>query len=235
MNSNKFLYKLKIAMQTTSLNNNTTLRIITAIGLGAIFWTTFFYYPPHVFSILLMTILGIIVTIEWKNIFPVTSFYFWAIMPLYPIAPFLMLIDLNESAQYRILIVYLFAIVFCFDSASYAVGNIYGKHKIIPSISPGKSWQGAWGGYCATTILIIITTDISWYKACLLSLVVCSLAFAGDIFESYLKRSAKIKDSGHLLPGHGGFLDRFDAVMAVAVFFYVWKNSLLAIIIKKMM
>ena len=223
-------------MQTTTIKNNAILRIITGITLGALFFITFFYCPPQIFSVLLSLILATIVTTEWKNIFPVTSVYFWVIMPLYPIAPFLMLIYLNESPMYRILILYLFIMVFTFDSASYVFGKIYGKHKIIPSISPGKSWEGALGGYCIATIILI---TIAWYfhasihclPACMLSAMICIIAFTGDIFESYLKRSAGIKDSGNLLPGHGGFLDRFDAAMAVSVFFFLCKNNLIKLLL----
>lgn len=218
-----------------TIKNNATLRVITAIILGAIFGIIFFYCPPQIFSLLLSLILTTIIIGEWKNIFPVHSLQFWAIMPLYPITPFFILIYLNESPIYRILILYLFIMVFAFDSGSYIVGKTYGKHKIIPSISPGKSWQGAVGGYCiATTILIIMTcyfhASIHWQTACMLSAIICIIAFTGDIFESYLKRSAGIKDSGNLLPGHGGFLDRFDAVMAVAVFFFCYKNNLIALL-----
>ncbi|WP_252120588.1 phosphatidate cytidylyltransferase [Candidatus Chromulinivorax destructor] len=222
-------------MQTTATKNNALLRIITGIVLGAIFCTTFFYCPSQLFSLLLASILTIIVIAEWKNIFPVNSVYFWAILPFYPIAPFCMLIYLNESPTYKILVLYLFILVFTFDSASYLFGKMYGKTKIIPSISPGKSWQGAIGGYCIATLVFIA---ISWNNnkyidlqtACVVSACICIIAFAGDIFESYLKRCAKIKDSSNLLPGHGGFLDRFDAIMAVSVFFFYYKVYLLALL-----
>lgn len=222
-------------MQTTAPKNNALLRIITGMTLGIIFFGTFFYCSSQLFSLLLGTILGIIIVAEWKNIFPVNSLYFWAILPFYPIAPFCMLIYLNESPAYNILVFYIFLLVFTFDSASYVCGKIYGKTKIIPSISPGKSWQGAIGGYCITTVVFIA---ISWNSnkyidlqtACVVSAYICIIAFAGDIFESYLKRCAKIKDSSNLLPGHGGFLDRFDAIMAVSVFFFYYKVYLLALL-----
>jgi len=215
-------------MVTKVIKNNAILRIITAIIIAFLFSTTFFYCDPRIFSLLLIIILGIILTTEWKNIFLPSSLLFWAIMPLYPVTPFLLLIALNESIIYRILIFYIFLIVFTFDSASYIIGNLYGQHKIIPSISPGKTWEGALGGYCITTFMVIFITNYqSLASLCLLNFIICTLAFAGDIFESYLKRLAKIKDSGNLLPGHGGFLDRFDAVIFVSYFFFFYKNNLL--------
>ena len=216
----------------TAIKSNAALRIITAIAIVTLFTTTFFLCPPIIFSLILCAILGIITTIEWKNLFSPSSFLFWAIMPLYPVAPFLLLIALNESPDHRILLFYLFVLVFSFDSASYIFGKLFGKHKIIPSMSPGKSWEGAIGGYCITTIILIAiasnnSSQFSLQNIYLLSAIICSLAFAGDIFESYLKRSAGIKDSGNLLPGHGGFLDRFDAVMFVSFFFFIYKNKLI--------
>lgn len=222
-------------MAIKATNQNAIQRVITAAALGAFFWITFFYCPAYVFSLMLALILQIIIVAEWKNIFPISSILFWTILPFYPIAPFCMLIYLNGSPEYRILLVYLFMIVFSFDSGSYIIGKIYGKHKIIPSISPGKSWQGALGGYCIATIIFIFITSnyqaaINWQTTCLLSAIICTIAFAGDIFESYLKRAAHIKDSSNLLPGHGGFLDRFDAVMAVAVFFFFFKKNLILLL-----
>jgi len=223
-----------MVMEIKKTPKNAILRAITAVVIAAFFWTTFFYCSPYFFSVILGAILGIILVKEWKNIFKVSDPLFWIIMPLYPITPFFLLIYVNESPDYRMLLLYLFIIVSVFDTASYIFGTIWGKHKIIPSISPGKSWQGALGGYCITTLMLCMITmhhNISWHTTCLLSLTICILAFAGDIFESYLKRSAGIKDSGNLLPGHGGFLDRFDAIMFVSFFFFAYKNFLITVFI----
>ncbi len=225
----------KTIMVTEAIKNNAGLRIMTAIAITILFTSTFFHCPPPIFSFLLGTILAIIITVEWKNLFSPSSIWFWIIMPLYPVTPFCMLIALNESPVHRNLLFYLFMLVFSFDSASYIFGKLLGKHKIIPSISPGKSWEGALGGYCITTLILIMIvlkneSQISLQDLGLLSAIICLLALSGDIFESYLKRSAGIKDSGNLLPGHGGFLDRFDAVMFVSVFFFCYRNSLIAIL-----
>jgi len=227
------LLNLKITMLTKVIKSNAFLRIITACIITLLFVSIFFYYPPRAFSLLLSVILSIIVTIEWKRIFPKSSFLCWSLLPFYPIIPFLLLILLNESPTYRILLLYLFLIVFSFDSGSYITGKIYGKHKIIPSISPGKTWEGFFGGYIITTCIIFIITknNISLPYSCLLNLMICTLAFIGDIFESYLKRLANIKDSGYLLPGHGGFLDRFDGIIFVSYFFYFYKDNLITFLL----
>ncbi len=215
------------------ISHNSQLRAITAIFLIAGLWTLFFYLPPIFFSIVIL-IAMLFMLIELKNILGL-SLQFFLLAPLYPIIPCMILIYFNQSPEYKILLYYLFILVFTFDSASYLAGKTYGKFwtttKIVPKISPGKSWEGACGGYLITTCLLLMMfaaqeKKIVTLQICLLSAIICIIAFAGDIFESYLKRSANIKDSGTILPGHGGLLDRFDAILFVSYFFFIFKDSL---------
>ncbi|MBV8660566.1 MAG: phosphatidate cytidylyltransferase [Candidatus Dependentiae bacterium] len=215
------------------MSENSIARAITAIMIVAILSFLFFYCPPIIFSIVLFFMMCIMI-IELKNMMPL-SIKFFTLVPLYPILPCIILIYFNQSPQYKILLYYLFLIVFSFDSACYLTGKIYSKFwnstKIIPSISPGKSWEGFFGGYIITTSLLLIimklqNKNFTW-DSILLSTIICIIAFAGDIFESYLKRSANVKDSGTILPGHGGLLDRFDSILAVTIFFFFFKNDLI--------
>ena len=121
------------------------------------------------------------------------------------------------------------------DAGAYICGSLLGKHKLFPRISPGKSWEGSIGG----GILVIIVAVLVWYLSELyaqnplgitaiewagLGLVVVVFGTWGDLVESLFKRTLGIKDSGHILPGHGGMLDRFDstlmAVPAAVVYLY---------------
>jgi len=102
------------------------------------------------------------------------------------------------------------------ETASYLVGRRWGSHKIIPRISPGKSWEGFFSGIISSGITGGVLTVIVWRgigvgSALTGSLFVALAAFFGDVFESALKRQMQVKDSGNLLPGHGGVLDRFDS------------------------
>ncbi len=116
----------------------------------------------------------------------------------------------------------LFLLIWGADIAAYFSGKAWGKTKLAPSISPGKSWQGV-GGALAMTILIAF---FAWFtmnysadqlpKLVLLSLLVVVLSVAGDLFESLLKRQVGLKDSGRLLPGHGGVLDRIDSMISAS-------------------
>lgn len=124
----------------------------------------------------------------------------------------------------------LLAIVWVADIGAYFAGKAFGRHKLAPSISPGKTWEGALGGLALTLIFAIamhflraaqpnyFTVDALLYgTARMLVWVACLVAFSvlGDLFESLLKRQAGVKDSSNLLPGHGGVLDRIDAMLPV--------------------
>ncbi len=211
------------------------LRFITSMILGGCFWIVFFYLPNAAFSYMLLGILITILIIEWKNIFKLNNFWFWFIMPWYPILPFVMMIYMSTVPCYRALIYYLFVIVFSFDSTAYMVGKLLGVRKIVPQISPGKTIEGFIGGFFGALIAFYIAiiyqdTSITFYKMFIITFIVCCTAFMGDIFESFLKRQANIKDSGIILPGHGGFLDRFDAVIFAAYFFFFFRDELVKIL-----
>ena len=106
-------------------------------------------------------------------------------------------------------------IVWVSDIFAYLTGKLYGKTKLAPKVSPGKSLEGIYGAIFANLLLVLVLSkffDYSFIYLVLLSLVVIPLSIYGDLFESLLKRNAKIKDSGNLIPGHGGVLDRIDGL-----------------------
>jgi len=113
------------------------------------------------------------------------------------------------------------------DVGGYLVGSKWGRRKIAPSISPGKSWEGFLGGMilalAAAFLLTHVWPDIKAEYAWFLGIFVPFFALAGDLYESSLKRASGVKDSGSVMPGHGGFLDRFDSflfVLPLAAFGY---------------
>ncbi len=122
-------------------------------------------------------------------------------------------------------IFFLICIIFAGDVAAYYAGTYWGRHKLCPSVSPGKTVEGALGGLGANVAVgslykMLFFPDLNW-GGCLLMFVVTGMAGqAGDLFESVFKRSARIKDSGSLLPGHGGILDRIDALLFAAPLAY---------------
>jgi len=119
----------------------------------------------------------------------------------------------------------LLTLVWTADSAAYVVGKRWGKRKIAPHVSPGKTWAGIYGGIIAAAITAAIAGQwigVGWrtqVSLVLLGVVTVLFSVVGDLFESLVKRIAGVKDSGHLLPGHGGMLDRIDSMTAAAPLF----------------
>lgn len=135
------------------------------------------------------------------------------------------LLQLRTSLHGDLLVLMAFVIVWCADSIAYVVGRLIGKHKLISTISPGKTWEGFIGAAILTMPLLALYWVYPMGQALPNLLWVCGMiylvimALVGDLFESMIKRMHKVKDSGTILPGHGGLLDRFDSLMAVAPVF----------------
>jgi phosphatidate cytidylyltransferase len=112
-------------------------------------------------------------------------------------------------------------IVWCADMGAYFVGRKFGRNKLASNISPGKSWEGVLGGVLIACLflflifLLVKNPDFSLVKVLLIGMFLALMSVVGDLFESLLKRIAKVKDSSNLLPGHGGVLDRIDAILPV--------------------
>jgi phosphatidate cytidylyltransferase len=112
------------------------------------------------------------------------------------------------------------ATVVCSDTGGYVAGVLFGKHPMAPSVSPKKSWEGFAGSVLACTLAgaVFLTTlfDGTWWQGVLFGLAVVCSATLGDLGESMIKRDIGIKDMGHLLPGHGGLMDRLDSLLPTA-------------------
>lgn len=115
-------------------------------------------------------------------------------------------------------VLYILVIIWIADSGAYFAGRKWGKHKLIPNVSPGKSWEGVVGAIVATLIAALIAIDILNINSAqslmfvFITLVTVVYSIIGDLSESMFKRMANVKDSGHILPGHGGVLDRIDSL-----------------------
>lgn len=118
------------------------------------------------------------------------------------------------------------ATVWLADSAAYFAGKRFGRHKLAPEISPGKTWEGVAGAMLAATIYgLALCHYLHYTRWLILGLwLIVILSIMGDLFESLLKRQAGVKDSSHLLPGHGGILDRIDGLIPTLplVLFYIY-------------
>lgn len=120
----------------------------------------------------------------------------------------------------------LFVFVWVNDTGAYLVGSAIGKRRLFERISPKKSWEGFFGGISfvllAAYLLSCYFIEIAWYNWIGLSITTVVFATWGDLTESLLKRTLQVKDSGSLLPGHGGMLDRFDSIIMAAPAAYIY-------------
>jgi len=118
-------------------------------------------------------------------------------------------------------LIFLFAVVWATDIAAYFVGRAVGGPKLMPRVSPNKTWSGAIGGTLAAIAAALVVAHeaalTSLFAIATLAVVLSALAQAGDLFESFLKRRFGAKDSGHLIPGHGGLMDRLDGFFTASV------------------
>ena len=123
-------------------------------------------------------------------------------------------------------VLYIILIIWFADSGAYFAGRALGKNKLIPNVSPGKTWEGVAGAIVATLIITFISLDLlnitssQSFIFILITLVTVIYSIVGDLSESMFKRMANIKDSGSLIPGHGGILDRIDSLMSALPIFY---------------
>lgn len=128
----------------------------------------------------------------------------------------------NYGPQY---ILYLMVLIWTADSGAYFAGRRFGKRKLNPQVSPGKSWEGVYGALAMTVLVTVIACYGLGIGArfplafIALSIIVVAISIVGDLAESMFKRMVNIKDSGQLLPGHGGILDRIDSLTSAAPVF----------------
>tara|TARA_R110001599_G_scaffold59644_4_gene165855 strand:+ start:489 stop:1319 length:831 start_codon:yes stop_codon:yes gene_type:complete len=133
-----------------------------------------------------------------------------------------------ESFNPLLLILYILLLVWAADVGAYFTGKAWGKSKLAPNVSPGKSWAGAWGGIAAAMLLGAITSYLMGLSVSMsiqflvITAITAMISIIGDLTESMFKRVRGIKDSSALLPGHGGVLDRIDSLLAaIPVFVFL--------------
>ncbi|KKP29542.1 MAG: Phosphatidate cytidylyltransferase [candidate division TM6 bacterium GW2011_GWF2_30_66] len=216
---------------------NLITRIATGITLISALFYLFFYAKPIVTSLSFIAILFYIIIFEFTKLFDYKKLIFWLILPFYPILPFILLSYMSYYFSYRILIFYMLILTFSQDVGGYIFGSLFGKNKLAPKLSPKKSWEGFFGGYIFVIITLItilfleksnITIKLTPFIL-IFSLAISIFSTSGDLLESWLKRNAGIKDTGNILPGHGGFLDRFDSSLLIIFIFFIFKDHLLKI------
>lgn len=157
---------------------------------------------------------------EWMRIVRGWGFG-WAIGGFfYALAPALSLLWVRDRAEDGLaLVLWTLLITWALDTGGYFAGRAFGGRKLAPSISPQKTWAGLYGGVALATVFSaawVLATGLNWWLL-LLAPFFAAAAQVGDLFESWMKRRAGLKDSGNWLPGHGGLFDRIDGLVPIAV------------------
>jgi phosphatidate cytidylyltransferase len=199
--------------------------LLMALMAGALFLPV----PEVLIATFFWWLLATILVLLYPRAQAVWSRYIWvrALMGVFVLIPCWMAINFlrNVSGDSPSVLLFLFMMIWGADSGAYFVGKQWGKTKLAPLVSPGKSWQGFFGALIITILIAVlalwwsVTPYDLWPK--IIALCLCTVIFSilGDLFESMLKRQAGRKDSGNLLPGHGGILDRIDSLTAAAPIF----------------
>jgi phosphatidate cytidylyltransferase len=189
---------LLIISEAVTINpNNTSMMWIYVVS--CIFWGG--VAPVLLWKFYAVKSVGLLMLMGWLILLPTCL----ALYQLRAIDPWLLLGSMG--------------VVWVSDIAAYFVGRSFGKHKLAPNISPGKTWEGVAGALIVVVCYALIWgqfigkgNNILIISLVLLSLLLAGLGIIGDLFESLMKRQAGVKDSGNILPGHGGILDRIDAL-----------------------
>lgn len=215
------------------------LAVSALLGLAMLFlllqqgFHWFFYHALQVFALVTVFWLFVVPVALFLNIFSknkgLNAIVGWGLM----MSLWLALVAAKEVNPYVLLVI--ISTIWLADSAAYFAGKQFGRHKLAPAISPGKTWEGVFGALLAVAIYAAVLkfTDAvsTWWILPGLWLVTIAGVY-GDLFESFFKRRANLKDSGQFLPGHGGLLDRVDGVipalpigMCLLFWFHYWQQS----------
>lgn len=210
-----------------------TSRIILYWGYGlslVLIWSTFLAGPDLTLSVIGVNLLvvALISLFQFKKdhtILEVIIKQLQGIIYIPLLLSFLILIRAGSSGMIWIFI--LLAIIFAGDTSAYYVGSYLGRHPLSPAISPGKTIEGSIGGLAANLVvgaigITFFLPSVPWSLSILFFIIVGLAGQVGDLFESELKRSSGIKDSSGILPGHGGILDRIDALLFASPVAYIF-------------
>jgi len=169
-------------------------------------------------SLIFPVLMVLLLAISQKDFIKRSTSAIFAVFYLAVLGGFILLLANNEAGAKHILA--LVILISCNDTFAYFAGVLFGKHKLVPSISPKKSWEGLIGGLVASLIggalVFHLAFETAWYVGSTIGVMTVVTATCGDLIESAIKRDLAIKDMSNLLPGHGGIMDRLDSALFTA-------------------
>lgn len=213
-----FVSRVYVKIEAVFPESNLKKRIISSVVLLIIAIYAIYYSKALFFF--LVTALTILISFEWLEIVKTAKDQKkWRIIGfLYILIPvWSLLVIWNTEPD---ILLWMFFIIWTTDVCAFIVGKSFGGAKLMPSVSPNKTWSGLWGGVIASMIIgflssfMFVTGNIIFFT--LISGILAVIEQMSDLVESKVKRIFNVKDSGSIIPGHGGFLDRMDGITLVA-------------------
>jgi phosphatidate cytidylyltransferase len=219
-------------------NNTSRFGLIPVVGYisgTAIIWSI--YSLPSPFAVITGILIGNMIISaaigltrfgEQKDIMDVVAKEVQGVIYI-PLLLSTLILVRNDAANGSVWIYFILILVASCDTGAFYAGTYLGRNKLCPSVSPGKTVEGLLGGILFSVVIgsaikYFFIPEIDWLYSILFCIAVGLVGPAGDLFESVLKRSANIKDSGSIIPGHGGMLDRIDALLFVAPVACIFKQ-----------
>lgn len=215
----------------------------TSIAASVLFISSFLYASGiasvFVFAIYGMFFIAIVIAELFRtNTNAMNNLAYFVLGQAYIAVPFsaLNFILFSVGGYQPLLLLSVFVIIWINDTAAYLFGISFGKHRLFERISPKKSWEGFIGGAIISLLtgyvfsLFIFIPEITLSKWLILSQIIIVFGTLGDLLESLIKRTAKVKDSGDILPGHGGVLDRFDSMLLVSPVVLIYFGLLFSLV-----
>ncbi|MCM1094490.1 MAG: phosphatidate cytidylyltransferase [Bacteroides sp.] len=200
----------------------TVIDTIGGIILVAGTWQSIFFGIHYILAAYLLYIMARIVYQLYRTgDTPMRDLAYSMLSQMYVALPLAMIMFIYAYSPAIVLSMFIF--IWLNDTGAFVVGSLLGKHRLFPRLSPKKSWEGFWGGLAICVIAAIIIesllpdffTGMNMIQAIVFSLIAVVFSTWGDLTESMFKRNFDMKDSGHLIPGHGGILDRIDSLLLV--------------------
>jgi len=224
------LYEFYLLAARRELKPDVRLGMVFAVGILTVFYLgdEMFFMLPAVIAALVITVLAKAALSEksFESMLGSTAATVLGVLYVALLGGFVLGVRVGfADARAAQLLTFFFLVLMGSDSAAYYTGRAFGKRKLAPRISPGKTWEGAAGGFVASIIAAVIA-HFTFFRELPLTLAVPLaatmnvLGVVGDLTESALKRGAGAKDAANILPGHGGLLDRLDSLLFNAPLIY---------------
>ncbi len=205
---------------------------VSVLGSGLLFWISYLFasglldYPTY--SIYGLFLIIVFLSELYRNkLNPIHNWSYFLFGQIYVALPFALLNFILFIESYNpIILLAVFVTIWVNDTGAYLVGITFGKHRLFERVSPKKSWEGFFGGAILTLVsgyfFSVYIPELTLWQWLVFSEIVVVFGTFGDLMESLLKRTIQVKDSGDVIPGHGGLLDRFDSMLLVAPAIFIF-------------